>query len=260
MPETHGVKPGLLSLPSELLSHIYSYLLPHTSSTTPHPLPDIAITSVSPSPPPLSALLIHPLLTSTLLQHYYGLATWKLVLSHSFNFFRTDPELDNLAASAALKQFRRVEIVFFLDILLVQEYPSFRLEAFAAEIRRRADRACDVLGLATELRYLTVSWMDTTCTEAWESKKSILEPLRKLRGMEVEVGEVRICGLEDDVEQERKQKEAVVRALRGVVGYVKPRRSGSTEEKGEAVRLLEVDVSQQRCERPGNTVDVVRLP
>lgn len=254
------MRPGLLSLPPELLSHIYSYLLPPISTTTPHPLPNIGITSVSPSPPPLSALLVHPVLTTTLLQHYYGLATWKLVLSHSFNFFRTDPELDNLANSAALKKFKRVELVFFLDILLVQEYPSFKPEAFAAEIRRRADRACDVLDLATELRHLTVSWMDTTCTGAWESKKGILEPLRKLKGVDVEAGEVRICGLEDDVEREMKQRDAFVRALEEVVGPVKARRRTSTQEVGGGLRTLEVGVIPQYCGRSGNAIDVVRLP
>ncbi|KAF2722733.1 hypothetical protein K431DRAFT_283557 [Polychaeton citri CBS 116435] len=206
--------PGLLRLPLELRQQIYSHLLPPMPTT--HPIPSVGLTSVTPSPPALRYLLVHPALTSELVSYFYTVATWKLVLSHAFNFFRVDATLSNLLASRSLRRIRRLDLVFFQDVLLVKEYPSFGLERFSEEIRRRAERACEVLGQAgAELRWVGVSWVDTTAaggTGGWEVKRRILEPLGRLvgRGIRFEVGKV----VSPDVEDEGR----FVRALRAVVG------------------------------------------
>lgn len=246
--------PGLLRLPLELRQQVYDHLL-HLSvpSQGSHPLPGVGITSVSHAPPCLSLLLVHPTVTTEVLAHFYSLATWKIVFSHAFNFFRTDPELHALEASHVVKRLRKVELVFFQDILLLREYPSFGLEAFCREIRRRADRACDVLlHHAKDLKTLTVSWIDTTTVGGWEQKAEILEPLRKLKGkVEVRIGEVKINACD---EERQGSYETFVRAMREVLGEdIGEGKSGGWQQekevKGEGtseLRMLAFDVRQQR--------------
>ena len=88
-----------------------------------------------------------------------------------------------------------MELVFYCDVLLLREYPSFGLESFCKEIKRRAERACEVLMGAAELRTVVVSWIDTTKTGGWGEKKGVLVPLKKLvrrGGISFRVG--RVCG------------------------------------------------------------------
>ncbi|KAK4981271.1 hypothetical protein LTR66_010129 [Elasticomyces elasticus] len=137
----------------------------------------------------------HQLFTEASKQ-YYRAASFKLVFSHAFNFFRVDPMHQNLAAHPILQRIRRVELVFFCDILLLKEYPSFGLTAFCAEIKRRAQRACEVLKSARGLRHVVVSWVDTTGTGGWDEKACMLEPLEMLLNGQVQlhVGELNAEG------------------------------------------------------------------
>ena len=144
------IRPHLFTLPLELRQQIYSHLLP--AQPTSHPLPSVGLTSVSHRPPTSALLNIHPQIGDEILEHFYTITTWKLIFSHAFNFFRADPHLQILEQSPALHSIRKVEIVFFCDILLLKNYPSFGLRNFCAEIRRRAERACEVLAQARSLR------------------------------------------------------------------------------------------------------------
>ncbi|TKA82169.1 hypothetical protein B0A55_02025, partial [Friedmanniomyces simplex] len=146
--------------------------------------------------------------------------------------------------SPALAQIRKVEVVFFCDILLLKEYPSFGLEAFCAEIRRRCDRACSVLAQARRLSSVTVSWIDTTLTGGWEEKATILEPLRKL-GPEVtfRIGEI---NGPTDVDRER-----FVRAMQDVLGDGRKLEAGldgagEEEDDPTQLRMLAFDPRQER--------------
>ncbi|KAK8196672.1 hypothetical protein M8818_006839 [Zalaria obscura] len=169
----------LLRLPPELRQQIYSYLIdPEVVS---HPLPGVGITSVSHRPPPSYLLYINAQLTADVLDYYYTISTWKMIFSHAFNFFRIDPDLSKLAEAQCLRKIQNVEIVFFCDILLVKEYPSFGVDKFTAEIKRRATRACEILATAPDLRQVRVGWIDTTNTGAWKEKSSAIEPLRMLK-------------------------------------------------------------------------------
>ncbi|KAK3680321.1 hypothetical protein LTR37_021333 [Vermiconidia calcicola] len=186
-------QPPLLRLPLELRQQIYTHLLPRENTS--HPLPSVGITSVSHRPPAAALLNIHPQLTDEILSHFYTLTTWTLIFSHAFNFFRVDPDLRRLECSPSLKRFKKVELVFYCDVLLLREYPSFGLESFCKEIKRRAERACEVLMGAAELRTVVVSWIDTTKTGGWGEKKGVLVPLKKLvrrGGISFRVG--RVCG------------------------------------------------------------------
>lgn len=204
--------PSILRIPLELREQIYDYLLAlDTPGQGSHPLPGVGITSVSLAPPSTSVLLLHPTITAELLDRFYKQATAKIIISHAFNFFRTDPELRHLESSIALQRMRKVELVFFQDILLLKDYPSFGLESFCAEIRRRADRACDVLLQAPRLQQLIVSWIDTTRIGGWAEKSHILEPLRKLKDhARVSIGDVRVSG---DLEMEAEDLDAFKCAL-----------------------------------------------
>ena len=231
--------PAILRLPIELRQQIYSYLLPRENVS--HPLPSVGITSVSHRPPSARLLSIHPTISSEILDQYYAITTWKLIFSHAFNFFRVDPDLYNLERCPSLRRLRQVEVVFFCDILLLKEYPSFGLGSFCAEIRRRADRACDVLLKAQELSSVTVSWIDTTNTGGWEDKAKILSPLRKLRGrVDFQIGEI---NGPDDVDQE-----AFVRAMQEVLGSGRRVHSGEQASKDEPsqLRMLAFDIRQER--------------
>nr|POE50146.1 hypothetical protein CFP56_71609 [Quercus suber] len=170
--------PLLLRLPIELREQIYSYLIPRQPFS--HPFPSVGITSVTHKPPTLNFLLVHPLLTAELLEYFYQHATFKLILSHAFNFFRVDPDLRHLECCRSLPQLRKIEVVFFCDILLFEGYPRFGLTSFCVEIQRRAQRACEVLELASRLRTVIVSWIDTTQTSGWAEKAGVLQPLRAL--------------------------------------------------------------------------------
>ncbi|KAF2767942.1 hypothetical protein EJ03DRAFT_337240 [Teratosphaeria nubilosa] len=168
----------IFQLPLELRQEIYSYLvMPGPIS---HPLPGVGITSVSHKLPSSALLFINKQFTADILDYYYTITTWKLIFSHAFNFFRVDPCLDGLARSPALRHIQKVEVVFFCDILLLKEYPSFGMTRFCDEIRKRADRACEVLSQSERLRSVTVSWIDTTMTGDWSEKATTLQPLRRL--------------------------------------------------------------------------------
>lgn len=243
--------PPLFRLPLELRQHIYSYLLP-LGETVSHPLPAVGITSVTPRPPAAALLNIHPRLTHELLAYFYARATWKLVFAHAFNFFRVDPDLRRLAASPALPRLRRVELVFFCDALLLRAYPSFGVASLVEEIRRRAERACDVLRTgARRLREVVVSWIDTTETGAWEEKKAILEPLRKLATQEDRAGKgspitfrVGEVSGPDGVD-----KESFAKAMREVLGTAKILETscdGAADDDPIKLRMLAFDTRQDR--------------
>lgn len=246
-PETSPV-PAFFRLPIELRQHIYDYLLQlDTPGQGSHPLPGVGITSVTHAPPCLSLLLLHPTVTAELLDRFYSQATLKTVISHAFNFFRTDPELRQLEASYALRRMQNIEVVFFQDILLLKDYPSFGLEAFCSEIQRRADRACDVLLKASELRHVTISWIDTTRIPGWAEKARILEPLRKLHGkVDITLGEVKVSG---DQDMETKDLHAFKTAIESALGFPIAMSQGyETEPNGQPsdLRMLAFDARQQR--------------
>lgn len=259
--QTSQVAPAILRLPLELRQQIYAHLLPRENVS--HPLPSVGITSVSHRPPSRELLNIHPQLADEILEYFYTITTWKLIFSHAFNFFRVDPDLRRLEQSPSLARFRRVEVVVFCDVLLLKGYPlqgNGALESFCSEIRKRADRACDVLSHATKLNTVTVSWIDTTGTRGWDEKATILQPLRKLRrlqGRELQfrTGLVNGC---DDVD-----RETFTQAMLGVLGESgdrvrderctksppREKNSDSSVDSGSTpsdLRLLAFDVRQER--------------
>jgi len=231
--------PPIIRLPVELRQQIYTYLLPQ--ETVSHPLPSVGITSVSHRLPPASLLFVHPTITNEILDYYYSITTWKLIFSHAFNFFRVDPDLSHLEQSPVLARLRKVEVVFFCDILLLREYPSFGLGSFCTEIKRRADRACHVLSNATKLSSVTVSWIDTTLTGGWDEKAKILQPLQQL-GKQVmfKIGEI---NGPDDVD-----RDTFLRAMRDALGSDGRLEDGMDGSRGEPseMRMLAFDVRQER--------------
>jgi hypothetical protein len=238
--------PAILRIPLELREQIYDHLLAlDTPGQGSHPLPGVGITSVSLAPPSTSLLLLHPTITAELLDRFYKQATQKIVISHAFNFFRTDPELRHLESSIALQRMRKIEFVFFQDVLLLKDYPSFGLESYCTEIRRRADRACDVLLQAPRLQHLTVSWIDTTRIGGWAEKSHILEPLRKLKDhVRVSIGDVRVSG---DLETEAEDLDAFRRALEQALETpvaLSRQENVVPDERPTDLRLLAFDVRQ----------------
>ena len=117
------------------------------------------------------------------------------------------------------------------------------MDSFCDEIRRRADRACDVLLQATQLTNVTVSWIDTTGTGGWSEKANILTPLRKLSGkVKFRVGEV---NGPSDVD-----RFTFVSAMEQILGEenLKRRRRDSVMDGHEPsqLRMLAFDVRQDR--------------
>lgn len=240
--------PPFFGLPLELRQQIYAYFMPRENVS--HPLPSVGITSVTHRPPTLDLLRIHPQFTEEVLDCFYSVTTWKLIFSHAFNFFRVDPFLNKLEQSPALGKIRRIEVVFFCEILLLKEYPSFGLESFCAEIRRRCDRACSVLSQAKRLSHVTVSWIDTTLTDGWEQKATILQPLQKL-GPDVTF---RIGEINGPQELDR---ERFVRAMQEALGdgrTLEMGLDGAREEEGPTkLRMLAFDPRQERYRLPDGT-------
>ncbi|KAM3419449.1 hypothetical protein BST61_g5375 [Cercospora zeina] len=232
--------PPLLRLPPELRQHIYSFLLPRENVS--HPLPLVGITSVDHRPPSRPLLNIHPALSAEILDYFYSISTWKLVFSHAFNFFRVDPDLRKLEQSPSLSLITTVELVFFCDVLLLQSYPSFGLESFCAEIKRRASRACQVLSHAPHLRTVVVSWCDSTNTGRWSQKSDIIAALQVLHtqspGLRFQIGSVSA----DDVDEEQ-----FAVALRKVLGVGQKL---NTVYRGpnpaSELRMLAFDARQER--------------
>ncbi|KAI4719842.1 hypothetical protein E4T48_03952 [Aureobasidium sp. EXF-10727] len=179
--------PKLLNLPLELRQQIYSHLCP--ASPISNPIPTVGITSVSHTPPPLSLLLTCRAVYSDVLPYFFSVATWKLIASHAFNFYRIDPTLSNFAASLLLHKIQKVELVLWFDGSLLKSYPSLKTHTYCSEIRKRATRACEILATAPELRAVTVSWVDSTVGEAIEEKRDVLHALRTLDvNVRIEVG------------------------------------------------------------------------
>lgn len=241
-PQALSSQAPLLRLPLELRQQIYSYLLVRENVS--HPFPSVGITSVSHRLPTSALLNIHPQLTDEILAYFYSVSTWKLIFSHAFNFFRVDPDLSHLARSSALKEMRNIEIVFFCDILLLRNYPSFGMGRFCDEIKRRAERACYVLAGARKLRRVTVSWIDTTMTGGWEQKAAVLQPLRRLAGGRdicFKIGEI---NGPDDVD-----RATFVKAMQGVLGEERQLDSGCDgtvdgDDEPSRMRMLAFDVRQ----------------
>lgn len=230
--------PPLLRLPLELRQHIYTHFIGPRRNVS-HPLPTVGITSVSHRPPCVSSLLIHSQITAELLDYWYATATWKLIFSHAFNFFRVDPDLRNLAASPNLQRIRKVEVVFFCDILLLKDYPSFGLQQFCAEITRRADRACEVLSTAPMLNSVAVSWIDTTNTGGWEEKAKILLPLRRLKDKVIfTISEI------NGPEEEDQQR--FIKAMGETLGAARRRRVDPLSDDPAKLRMLAFDVRQEK--------------
>jgi len=171
--------PSILRLPLELRQHIYSYLMPE--QIIPKPIPGVGLTSVTHRPPPPDLLLINSQITEDLMNYYFTISTWKIILSHEFNYFRNDPTLSNLAKWPHLHRIQKVHIMFFCNIFLLREYPSFGLDQFCSEIRRRSARATDIMLTIPGLRLVTVSWQDNTKTGDVEQKASLSDPLLKLK-------------------------------------------------------------------------------
>lgn len=238
--------PPILRLPLELRQAIYAHLLP--AENVSHPLPSVGITSVSHRPPSTSLLKIHPIIKDEILDYFYQISTWKLVFSHAFNFYRVDPELSRLEKSPHLSQIRRVELVFFCDVLLLKSYPSFGIESFCEEIKRRGSRACDVLNQASKLRVVVVSWCDSTQTGKWPEKAKILRPLRKLndegaarreRPVTFKIGNV--------TGPNELQREDFVEALKEALGEAEKLDTGDgPEDPSSSLRMLAFDVRQER--------------
>lgn len=169
------------------------------------------------------------------------------MFSHAFNFFRVDPELRRLEQSPILACIRKIEVVFFCDVLLLQSYPSFGLDLFCAEIRKRASRACDVLNKAPKLRAVVVSWCDSTYTGNWEEKAKILTPLGKLVNAEgregpvsFQVGKINGPMILDRVE--------FAAALKNIIGAEQRLDYGNdgTEDASQSLRMLAFDPRQER--------------
>lgn len=172
--------PRLLRLPLELRQEIYSHLCP--AEPISNPIPAVGITCVSHRPPPLPFLLSCRLVHADVSLYYHAIATWKLIASHAFNFYRIDPTLSNLASSRLLKRLQRVELVFYFDGGLLKNYPSFKQQKYCDEIRKRATRACEILATAPDLRVVQVSWVDTITDTELEEKISVLDSLDRLQG------------------------------------------------------------------------------
>lgn len=217
-------------------------------------------------------LNIHPQISDEILEYYYSIATWKLIFSHAFNFFRVDPDLKGLERSATLGRLRKVEIVFYCDVLILRDYRDPRdsggggaMKSFCDEIRKRADRACEVLLQAAKLRAVTVSWIDTTgcgtpsdvsssdTEDPWMRKYTILAPLRKLLQhpgglITFKIGHVNglardwfMRAMEDVVGERHERRDQKV-------GKLEPGLDGAGDEREQAtkLRMLAFDVRQDR--------------
>jgi hypothetical protein len=168
----------LFSIPLEVRQQIYDCLLPRVERL--YPVWHVGIHSVSHEPPRMDLLRIHPQLTEELLDHFYTLSTWTVVLAYDLNFFRNDPDFRNLESAPCLKRIRKVELRFFCDGRILSEYPSVGIENLCSETCRRALRACQLLAHAPELSSVTISWTDTTSVGTWQQKNTILLPLCEL--------------------------------------------------------------------------------
>jgi hypothetical protein len=203
--------PKLLQLPLELRQQIYAYLCPCSSIS--NPIPSVGITSLSHTPPPLPLLLTSHAISLDILTYFYSLATWKLIASHAFNFYRIDPTLSNLASSHLLRKLQKVELVFWFDGALLKSYPSLKTSTYCQEIKKRATRACEILATAPELRVVVVSWVDTTIEEAIEEKREVLDALRCLESrVKFEIGVLEWSGAQAGV-----QREEFERKIRGFI-------------------------------------------
>ena len=182
IPVTNGKQPlslpKLIQLPLELRRQIYSHLCPAIPIS--NPIPNVGITSLSHHPPPVSLLLSNHAISTDIQVFFYSIASWKIIASHAFNFYRIDPTLSNLACSHLLPLLQKVELVFWFDGALLKNYPSLKTIAYCQEIRKRATRACEILAAAENLKVVVVSWVDTTTEEAMDEKRQVLDALKCL--------------------------------------------------------------------------------
>jgi hypothetical protein len=177
----------LLQLPLELRQDIYSHLCPPNPIS--HPISSVGITSVSHHPPPISFLLTNRALHDDVQEYYHSVASWKLIASHAFNFYRIDPTLANFATLSLLQHLQKVELVFWFDAMLLKNYPSLKQQTYCDEVKKRATRACEILSTAPKLHTVFISWVDTVIDSDLEDRKSVLEALIKLgNNVKVEIG------------------------------------------------------------------------
>ncbi|KAI5203591.1 hypothetical protein E4T39_03999 [Aureobasidium subglaciale] len=192
----------LFQVPLELRRQIYSYLCP--ADPISNPVPTVGITCVSHRPPPTAFLLASHAVNADVQAYYYSIASWKLIASHAFNFYRIDPTLSNFASSRLLKRLQKVELVFWFDGSLLKSYPSLKQKTYCDEIGKRATRACEILLTAPDLEVLRVSWVDTTTNTPLEEKKDVLDALTILHSkVRFEIGVLEWSNAQASPDKER---------------------------------------------------------
>lgn len=139
------------------------------------------------------------------------MSQWKLLASHSLNFYRIDSHLSNFASSSILRKLQKLELVFWFDGGLLANYPSLKPTVYCQEIKKRASRACEILATAENLRVVVVSWVDTTADGADEEKKGVLDALKVLDAtkVKIEIGVLEWSGAQAG--RQREQWEKMVR-------------------------------------------------
>lgn len=112
---------------------------------------------------------------------FYGENTWNVVVGYDFNYFRLDPGLDYLKQTPHLSCMRRFRLTFVLNVIIMENYPSFGLESYCDQIKLNATKVCRVLLEAPTLQLVEISWVDTIKDGSWDRKRRVLGPLSLLK-------------------------------------------------------------------------------
>lgn len=173
-----SVKPldnPLFRLPSEIRAYIYDILMPKEILL--HPVPGVAIASISRLPPSTSWLLIDKRTSTEIFDFFMNLTTWRIVIRYSYNFFRHDANMKGVLTWPRLRRVRNLEFVFVIEQDFLDCYPSLGLEKYCENTAKNARNVCAALTLNTNLRRVTVHLDDTTSASDWKAKYCIFQSL-----------------------------------------------------------------------------------
>lgn len=169
---------SLFRLPWEIREQIYDLLMPQELIL--HPVPGVAIASISRLPPSTTWLLIDKRTSTEIFDYFMDRTTWRIVVRYSYNFFRHDAQMNGLLAWPRLRRLERVDLVCVIEQHFLESYPSLGLEKYCLDTATSTLRLSKALARNVHLRVVTICVDDTTVLSKWNHKCPIFESLSAL--------------------------------------------------------------------------------
>jgi hypothetical protein len=192
-PSSPAALSPFLRLPIEIREIIYSYLLPPPSQTPlrgPHPRQLQTHISLS-QPFPPSPLLLNHQIRSEALPILWGSNNQIVYITVDYNVWvHKTRRSDLILPSTVTSCIRHLHLSIHLGSEKRNNKPANEdAEARITEVKKGVKKLRKWLGGA-DIQSLRISWQEPPQTYTWEQKREVLDGLREMRALKVDVGEI----------------------------------------------------------------------